>query len=91
MMRKLVDLSQIRPNLIPILDDATKPRNYLHLVEKADIIYSDVAQPKPDGDIHGKHATVFKRRWCGFFDAEGQEHRRDQKSGKRFIARKNQG
>jgi len=45
MMRKLVDLSQIRPNLIPILDDATKPRNYLHLVEKADIIYSDVAQP----------------------------------------------
>lgn len=45
MMRKLVDLSQIRPNLIPVLDDATKPRNYLHLVEKADIIYSDVAQP----------------------------------------------
>ncbi len=44
-MRKLLDLSQIRPNLIPILDDATKPRNYLHLVEKADIIYSDVAQP----------------------------------------------
>jgi fibrillarin-like pre-rRNA processing protein len=45
MMRKLVDLSQIRPNLIPILDDASKPRNYLHLVEKVDVIYSDVAQP----------------------------------------------
>ena len=45
MMRKLVDLSQIRPNLIPILDDASKPRNYLHLVEKVDIIYADVAQP----------------------------------------------
>lgn len=45
MMRKLVDLSQLRPNLIPVLDDATKPRNYLHLMEKVDIIYSDVAQP----------------------------------------------
>lgn len=45
MMRKLADLSQIRTNLIPILDDATKPHNYLHLVEKVAIIYSDVAQP----------------------------------------------
>jgi fibrillarin-like pre-rRNA processing protein len=45
-MRKLADLSQIRGNLIPILDDATKPRNYLHLVEKVDVLYSDVAQPK---------------------------------------------
>ena len=45
MMRKLADLSQIRTNLIPILDDANKPHNYLHLVEKTDVIYSDVAQP----------------------------------------------
>lgn len=45
MMRKLVDLAVIRPNLIPILDDATKPRNYLHLLEKVDLVYSDVAQP----------------------------------------------
>lgn len=46
MMRKLADLSQIRGNLVPILDDATKPRNYLHMVEKVDVLYSDVAQPK---------------------------------------------
>lgn len=45
MMRKLVDLSNVRGNLIPILDDATKPSNYLHMVEKVDILYSDVAQP----------------------------------------------
>ncbi len=32
--------------MIPILDDATKPLNYLHLLEKVDIVYSDVAQPK---------------------------------------------
>ena len=31
-------------NLLPILDDATRPTNYQHLVEKVDVIYSDVAQ-----------------------------------------------
>lgn len=46
MMRKLADLSSKRNNLIPILDDATKPLNYLHLVEKVDVLYSDVAQPQ---------------------------------------------
>ena len=46
MMRNLVDLSDLRINMIPILDDATKPLNYIHLVEKVDIVYSDVAQPK---------------------------------------------
>jgi fibrillarin-like pre-rRNA processing protein len=46
MMRNLVDLSDLRINMIPILDDATKPLNYIHLVEKVDIIYSDVAQPR---------------------------------------------
>ena len=45
MMRKLVDLCNQRENMIPILDDATKPRNYMNLVQKVDIIYSDVAQP----------------------------------------------
>jgi len=46
MMRSLVELSRSRNNMIPILDDATKPLNYLHILEKVDIVYSDVAQPK---------------------------------------------
>jgi len=46
MMRSLVELSRERKNIIPLLEDATKPRNYLHLLEKVDIIYSDVAQSK---------------------------------------------
>lgn len=46
MVRNLVDLSELRDNMVPILDDATKPLNYLHLMEKVDIIYADVAQPK---------------------------------------------
>lgn len=45
-MRKLVRLCQIRPNIVPILSDATKPKKYINLVEKVDFIYCDVAQPK---------------------------------------------
>ena len=46
MMRSLVELSRDRRNMVPLLDDATKPKNYLHLLEKVDILYSDVAQSK---------------------------------------------
>ena len=44
MMRDFLDVSSRRKNLLPILDDATHPSNYQHLVEKVDVIYSDVAQ-----------------------------------------------
>lgn len=66
MMRKLVDLSQTRPNLIPILDDATKPRNYLHLVEKVDIIYSDVAQPNQTEIFMENMRLLLKEDGVGF-------------------------
>jgi fibrillarin-like pre-rRNA processing protein len=46
MMRNLVELTRTRENLIPLLEDATKPRNYMPLLEKVDILYSDVAQPR---------------------------------------------
>jgi fibrillarin-like pre-rRNA processing protein len=46
MMRSLMEICKIRENMVPILDDATKPRNYMDFVQKVDIIYSDVAQPK---------------------------------------------
>lgn len=45
MMRNLMDVCNNRENMIPILDDATKPKNYMNLVQKVDIVYSDVAQP----------------------------------------------
>ncbi len=34
-----------RENMIPLLEDASKPQNYLNLTEKVDFLYSDVAQP----------------------------------------------
>jgi len=43
--KKLVQLSRQRFNISPILGDATKPKEYLNIVESVDLIYCDVAQP----------------------------------------------
>ena len=45
-MKKLIRLSKQRPNIAPLLEDATKPKNYLNKVEKVDLVYCDVAQEK---------------------------------------------
>lgn len=44
MMREFLEVSKNRSNLFALLEDATHPGNYQHLVESVDIIYSDVAQ-----------------------------------------------
>jgi fibrillarin-like pre-rRNA processing protein len=46
MMREFLEVSKRRKNLIPLLEDATHPYNYQHLVESVDIVYSDVAQAR---------------------------------------------
>lgn len=43
--KKLTRLSRQRANIYPILGDATKPKEYMNLVEKVDLLYCDVAQP----------------------------------------------
>ncbi len=90
MMRKLVDLSQIRSNLIPILDDASKPRNYLHLVEKVDIIYADVASPSQTDIFMDNMRLFIKEGGQGFLmiKARSIDVTRDRM---RFIRKKNQG
>ena len=45
-MKKLIRLSKQRPNIAPLLEDATKPKNYLNKVEKVDLVYCDVAQER---------------------------------------------
>jgi len=45
-MRSLMEVCQDRNNMVPCLEDATRPLNYLPIVEKVDIIYCDVAQAK---------------------------------------------
>ena len=49
MMRDLLDVCDSRKNLLPLLEDATRPHDYLHLVEKVDVVYSDVAQVDQTG------------------------------------------
>lgn len=44
MMRELLTVCQERKNMIPLLEDASKPHNYRGLMEKVDFLYSDVAQ-----------------------------------------------
>lgn len=46
MMRELLRVCDKRENMIPLLDDATRPKKYLNLLEKVDFIYCDVAQPR---------------------------------------------
>ncbi|MDO5850769.1 MAG: fibrillarin-like rRNA/tRNA 2'-O-methyltransferase, partial [Methanobacteriaceae archaeon] len=63
-MKKLVRLSENRPNILPILADATKPKYYLNKVEKVDLVYCDVAQ--------AKQSELFINNMNLFLKEEGQ-------------------
>ena len=56
--KKLVQLSRQRLNIAPILGDATKPKGYLNLVEKVDLVYCDVAQPN-QSELFMKNMNLF--------------------------------
>ena len=58
--RKLVGLSRQRPNIYPILGDATKPKEYMNIVEKADLIYCDVAQAN-QSELFMKNMNMFAK------------------------------
>jgi len=42
----LTKCAAYRKNVVPILADARKPKNYLSYIEEVDVIYIDVAQPE---------------------------------------------
>ncbi|MBQ9026007.1 MAG: fibrillarin-like rRNA/tRNA 2'-O-methyltransferase [Methanobrevibacter sp.] len=58
--KKLTRLSRQRPNIYPILGDATKPREYMNLVEKVDVLYCDVAQPT-QSELFMKNMNLFAK------------------------------
>lgn len=64
MMRELLSVCRERENMIPILDDANKPQNYINILEKVDVIYSDVAQPN--------QSEIFMNNMRMFLKDEGQ-------------------
>jgi len=45
MMRELLEVCSARMNMLPLLEDASRPRDYLRMVEAADLVYCDIAQP----------------------------------------------
>lgn len=44
--RDLLLVCAQRPNMVPLLADASKPEGYRSLIESIDVIYQDVAQPE---------------------------------------------
>ncbi|MCQ2069949.1 MAG: fibrillarin-like rRNA/tRNA 2'-O-methyltransferase [archaeon] len=62
MFRELVNNSSPRPNMMPILGDATKPSEYAFMVDKVDIVYEDVAQ-KGQADILVDNMEMFGARY----------------------------
>lgn len=59
-VRELITVAEVRKNIIPILGDARFPNKYAHIVDYADIIYADVAQPE-QASIVNVNAKYFLR------------------------------
>jgi fibrillarin-like pre-rRNA processing protein len=58
MFRDLVTVCEGRPNMIPVLGDATKPEEYLFASDRVEIVYQDVAQ-KRQAEIAADNAEAF--------------------------------
>ena len=58
--KKLTRLSRQRYNIYPILGDATKPREYMNIIEKVDFVYCDVAQPT-QSELFMKNMKLFAK------------------------------
>jgi len=43
-MKKLLELTKIRKNIVPIFNDAFHPDRYITIVPKVDLIYQDISQ-----------------------------------------------
>lgn len=59
-IRDLISNLSCRANVLPILADARFPRSYKLLLEKVDVVYSDIAQPE-QARILADNADAFLR------------------------------
>jgi fibrillarin-like pre-rRNA processing protein len=60
--RDLVGVCEGRPNMVPIMGDATRADDLAFLVERADLVYQDVAQ-KNQALIFSRAMKRFSARW----------------------------
>jgi fibrillarin-like pre-rRNA processing protein len=58
--KKFLELAEERENIIPLLEDASKPENYSGIVEPVDFIYQDISQ-KNQIEIFSTNADLFLR------------------------------
>ncbi len=58
--KKFLELAIERRNIIPLLKDASKPEEYVGIVEEVDFIYQDIAQ-RDQSEIFAKNAEFFLR------------------------------
>lgn len=59
--RDLVKVCETRKNMLPILEDASQPEEYAHMIEGVELVYQDIAQRN--------QVDIFVRN-MGAFDAE---------------------
>jgi fibrillarin-like pre-rRNA processing protein len=60
-IQKLLLLCEARDNIIPLLEDASQPQRYQHVVEEVDVIYQDIAQ-RNQAEIAMRNAELFLRK-----------------------------
>lgn len=59
-MQDLLEVARRRENIVPIMADATRPELYAPIVEEADLLYQDVAQPD-QASIAIRNSVFLKR------------------------------
>jgi fibrillarin-like pre-rRNA processing protein len=59
-VRELLGVAEERRNIVPILGDARFPHKYAHIVDYAEVIYADVAQPNQASIVNAnaKHFLI---------------------------------
>jgi len=66
-MKKLVELSECRDNITPILADANHPDRYSSIVPKVDLVYQDISQRNQTEIFISNVTSYLKKNGFGIF------------------------
>jgi len=70
-MRDLIDVCEIRHNMLPILEDASYPERYAEVVKECDVIYQDVSA-RNQAEILKKNSRFLKKEGIAYFAIKSQ-------------------
>lgn len=71
--RDLLTLAELRPNLIPVLGDVSKPDSYGPRVESVEVLYQDVAQ-RDQGSIFLRNVPLLRPGGIGYLMIKARSH-----------------